>query len=48
MKYELSEQEIQHIEKYRELLDEYQKALDENMQTLFDLQTRIIKELIAK
>lgn len=46
MKYELSEAEIQFIEKYRDLLPEYQIALEEQAKVLFDLQTRILKELI--
>ena len=46
MKYELSEQEIQHIEKYRDLLPEFQEALDKQAEVLFDLQTQIMKEAI--
>lgn len=48
MKYELVEEEIQHIEKFRNLLPEFQKALDANLQALFDLQTEIVKEAIEK
>lgn len=48
MKYELSEEEIQHIENFRNLLPEFQKALDANLQSLFDLQTDIVKEAIGK
>lgn len=46
MKYELSTEEIQHIERYRELLPEFQAALDSQMKVLFDLQTTIVKEAI--
>lgn len=44
MQYDLSKQEIQHIEKYRNLLPEFQKALDKQMKALFELQTKIIHE----
>ena len=44
MQYELSAEEIQHIEKYRDLLPEFQVALDKQMQALFELQTQIMKE----
>lgn len=44
MQYELSAEEIQHIEKYRDLLSEFQTALDKQMQALFELQTQIMKE----
>lgn len=40
----LSKQESQHMEKYRDLLPEFQKALDEEMNVLFDLQTTLMKE----
>ena len=46
MKYELSAEEVQHIERYRELLPEFQAALDSQMKILFDLQTTIVKEVI--
>ena len=46
MQYELSQEEIQHIEKYRDLPDEFQKALDAQMRVLFDLQTNIFKEML--
>lgn len=44
MEYELSAEEIQHIERYRDLLPEFQSALDKQMQSLFELQTQIMKE----
>lgn len=31
MKYELSAEEIQHIERYRDLLPEFQEALDKQL-----------------
>lgn len=37
MKYELSAEEFEHIEKYRDLLPEYRKAADENIKTLFSV-----------
>lgn len=46
MKYELSPEEIQHIERYRELLPEFQAALDAQMKVLFELQNGIVKEMI--
>lgn len=46
MKYELSEKEIQHIERYRDLLPEFQEVLDKQIDALFDLQTRIFKEML--
>lgn len=46
MLYELSQEEIQHIERYRDLTEEFQKALDAQAKILFDLQTNIFKELI--
>lgn len=44
MKYNLSKEEIQHIERYRNLLPEYQKALNKQLQILFELQRRTVKE----
>ena len=46
MKYELSTEELRHIERYRNLLPEFQEALDKQMQTLFELQRQIVKEAI--
>lgn len=46
MLYELSQEEISHIEKYRELTEEFQTALDAQMKVLFDLQTALFKEMI--
>lgn len=48
MQYELSEQEIQHIERYRDLTEEFQSALDAQMETLFQLQTEIFKEMLTQ
>lgn len=45
-KYELSEDEAHLIEKYRDLLPEFQAALDKQIDVLFDLQTRIAKEML--
>lgn len=47
MLYELSQKEISHIEKYRELTEEFQAALDEQMKALFGLQTTIFKEMFC-
>lgn len=44
MKYELSENEIQLVQKYRDLLPEFQEALEKHAQILFELQTRIVRE----
>lgn len=44
MKYELSTEEIQHIERYRDLLPEFQNTLDKQLEVLFGLQRQIIKE----
>lgn len=46
MLYELSQEEIDHIEKYRNLTAEFQAALDAQMKVLFELQTTIFKEAI--
>ena len=46
MLYELSKEEIEHIERYRDLTEEFQAALDSQMKVLFDLQTKIFKEMI--
>ena len=46
MKYELSAEEIQHIERYRDLLPEFQEALDKQFQVLFELQRQIVKEAL--
>lgn len=46
MKYELSAEEIQFIERYRDLLPEFQATLDVQMKALSDLQTSIVKEII--
>lgn len=47
MLYELSQEEIDHIEKYRDLTEEFQKALDAQLKVLFDLQTKIFKEMLS-
>lgn len=46
MKYELSEKEIQHIERYRNLTEEFQTALDSQIQVLFDLQSSVVKGIL--
>ena len=46
MNYELSAEELQHIERYRDLLPEFQEALDKQIQALFELQRQIVKEAI--
>lgn len=46
MKYELSAEEIQHIDRYRDLLPEFQEALDKQLQALFELQKQIVKEVL--
>lgn len=46
MKYELSAEEIQHIERYRDLLPEFQEALDKQLQVLFELQRQLVKEAL--
>lgn len=46
MMYELSTEEIRHIEQYRDLLPEFQDALDKQLQALFELQRQIVKEAI--
>lgn len=47
MLYELSKEEIEHIEKYRDLTEEFQAALDAQIKILFDLQTNIFKEMLG-
>jgi hypothetical protein len=41
---ELSEQEARHLERYRDLLPEFQEALDKEIKVLFELQTQLMKE----
>ena len=48
MKCELSSEEAQHIERYRDLLPEFQKALDKQLNALFELQRQILKETLVK
>lgn len=48
MRYELDEKEVQIVEKFRNLLPEFQAALDTHADTLFELQTKIFKELLKK
>lgn len=48
MKYELDTAEAKLIEQYRNLLPEYQKAALENLNTLFMVQTEVVKSLIGK
>jgi len=47
MLYELSQEEINHIEKYRDLTEEFQAALDDQIKVLFDLQTTLFKEMFG-
>lgn len=42
MQYELSKQEAQLIEAYRNLLPEFQKAFATQIKTLNELQTRVL------
>lgn len=44
MKYELSEDEIRLVEKYRNLSPEFQAALIKQMQVLYDLQIVLVAE----
>lgn len=48
MQYDLSAEEARHIEKYRDLLPEFQtalnKQLNKQLQALFELQTQIMQE----
>lgn len=46
MKYDLKDNEIWHIERFRKLLPEFQNALDEQADALWKLQTQIIKDAI--
>lgn len=48
MKYELSKEEIRHIERYRDLLPEFREALDKQLQALFELQRQILKDAITQ
>ena len=41
---ELSEQEARLLERYRDLLPEFQEALDKEINVLFELQTQLMKE----
>ena len=46
MKYDLKDNEIWHIERFRKLLPEFQNTLDEQADALLKLQTQIIKQAI--
>ena len=46
MQYDLTPQEIKHIENYRNLFPEFQKTLDKQMKALHDLQIGIVKQSI--
>lgn len=46
MKYEISKEEMQHIERYRDLLPEFQAASDKQLEALFELQKQIIKDAV--
>jgi len=48
MMYDLSEQEIKHIEKYRDLTEEFQAALDEQAEALYRLQRRLFVEMATR
>jgi|GEM_PF-4841401 hypothetical protein len=48
MKYEITEEERSHIEKYRDLLPEFQKVADANMQELLQLQTTVMRAALAE
>lgn len=48
MMYDLSEQEIRHIEKYRDLTEEFQETLDEQAEVLFRLQRRLFVEMVTR
>lgn len=48
MLYELSKEEIEHIERYRDLTEEFQEALNSQMKALFDLQKTIFREMLQK
>lgn len=48
MQYDLTPQEIKHIENYRNLFPDLQKALDKQMKALHDLQVGIIKQSIKE
>ena len=46
MKYELSAEGIQHIERYRDLSPEFQAVIDKQIQALFELQRQLVKEAL--
>lgn len=48
MKYDLTAEEAQHIEAYRNLLDEFKKAADANLEELFTLQTEVMRNILQK
>lgn len=45
MKYELSEVEVDLIKTYRKLLEEWQRAASENVQSLYQLQVEVIRNI---
>lgn len=44
MQYELSAEEIQHIERYRNLSPEFQAVIDKQIPALIELQRQLVKE----
>lgn len=46
MRYDLSDQEARFIERYRDLLPEFQKMAGKQLDNLFELQTDIVKMAI--
>ena len=47
MRYELSDQEARFMERYRDLLPEFQKMVGKQLDDLFGLQTDIVKIAIS-
>lgn len=46
MQYELSAEEIQHIERYRNLSPEFQAVIDKQIPALIELQRQLVKEAL--
>lgn len=48
MQYDLTKKEAKLLERYRALTEDFQRAADAQIKTLWELQTKIIKELISE
>lgn len=48
MKYELTQDEFNHLERCRALSPEFQAALNQQMNALYDLQIKVLKDALEQ